>query len=332
MKNISWDMLDSPSRTHARFNKACILYHSYPNKVKEGTTVAALDNFLEPLHNGVWEVEVPKASVTEPLDPGWKRSAINVPTPGTIASYRKERYHVHETATEWKVHLDRYDPAVHPVMHLVDDAPLVFMIAATFVALVDDVWRTNPEDTRAVLEEQTTAWQMLVLFGCAGMATGAFVVLNPLLSFSSIVHLLMPLVFIVLGILIVGEGIQIRPFQMVSARRILSGIMVIFIGVISYDLPVEDWGAIIFVLIGVWGFGSAAMTFRRLSRGREAVPEGFYTWCAIGCLSLLLALLIFMTPVALVALMTIVLGAIALLAGLTLVVNGLRLRGRMIRR
>lgn len=294
--------------------------------------MATLDDFLAPLHNGVWEVEVPKASVTEPLDPGWKRSAINVPTPGTIASYRKGRYHVHETTTEWKVHLDRYDPAVRPVMHLVDDAPLIFMIAATFVALVDDVWRTRPEDTRAVLEEQTTAWQMLVLFGCAGMATGAFVVLNPLLSFSSIVHLLMPLVFIVLGILIAGKGMGIRPLQIVSARRLLAGIAVIFIGVISYGLPVRVWGEIIFVLIGLWGFGSAAMTFRRLSKGRNAVPEGFYTWCAIGCLSLLLALLIVMTPVALVAILTIVLGAIALLAGLTLVVNGLRLRGRMIRR
>jgi uncharacterized membrane protein HdeD (DUF308 family) len=295
-------------------------------------TVAALDDFLEPLHNGVWEVEVPKESVTEPLDPGWKRSAINVPTPGTVASYRKGRYHVHETATEWKVHLDRYDPAVHPVMHLVDDAPLIFMIAATFVALVDDVWRTHPEDTRAVLEEQTTAWQMLVLIGLAVMAAGAFIALNPLQSFSSITSLLIPLVFIVLGILIARKGADIRPLRIVSARRLLAGITVIFTGVISYDLPESVWGAIIFVLIGLWGFGSAFMAFCRLSRGRQAVPEGFYTWCAIGCLSLLLALLIFMTPLALVALLTIVLGAIALLTGLVLVVNGLRLRGRMIRR
>jgi hypothetical protein len=66
-----------------------------------------LDEFLEPLHHGVWEVAVPKDSVTEPLDSGWEKSKINVPSPGTIDSYRKGQYHVHETATEWRVHLDR---------------------------------------------------------------------------------------------------------------------------------------------------------------------------------------------------------------------------------
>lgn len=291
--------------------------------------MAALDDFLGPLHDGVWEVEVPKASVTEPLGPGWKRSAINVPTPGTIASYRKGRYHVHETPTAWKVHLDRYDPAVRPVMHLVDDAPLVFMIAATFVALIDDVWRANPGDTRAVLEEQTTAWQMLVLFGLAGIATGGFAMIHPISSFSSIVHLLIPLVVIALGALIARKGIEFRPTRITSVRRALAGTGVAFTGVISYGLQVRVWGMAIFVLIGIWALGSAAAAFRRLSRGREAVPEGFYTWCAIACLSLLLALLIVMTPVASVALMTMVLGAVALLAGLTLVVNGLRLRARM---
>lgn len=294
--------------------------------------MATLDDFLGPLHSGVWEVEVPKFSVTEPLGPAWIRSAINVPTPGTIASYRKGRYHVHETATEWKVHLDRYDPAVHPLMHLVDDAPLIFMIVATFVALVDNVWRKDTADTRAVLEEQTTAWQMLVLFGLAGMAAGASVVLRPIAAFSAIIHILLPLVLLVLGVLIAGKGVGFAPVRIVSGRRLLAGTAVVFVGAISYALPVRVWGVIIFVLIGIWGLGSAVMTFRRVSRGRTAVPEGFSTWCAIGGLSLLLALCIVMAPVASAALLTVVLGAITFLAGLTLAVNGLRLRGRTRRR
>ncbi|WP_067051097.1 DUF308 domain-containing protein [Methanofollis ethanolicus] len=294
--------------------------------------MAALDDFLGPLHSGVWEVEVPKFSVTEPLGPAWIQSAINVPTPGTIASYRKGRYHVHETSTEWKVHLDRYDPAVHPLMHLVDDAPLVFMIAATFVALVDTVRRTDAADTRAVLEEQTTAWQMLVLFGLAGMTAGASVVLRPIVAFSAIIHILLPLALLVLGVLIAGKGMGSGPVRIVSGRRLLAGAVVAFIGAISYALPVRVWGVTIFVLIGIWGLGSAVATFKRVSRGRTAVPEGLYTWCAVGGLSLLLALLIVVTPVASVALLTIVLGAITFLAGLTLVVNGLRLRERTRRR
>jgi uncharacterized membrane protein HdeD (DUF308 family) len=294
--------------------------------------MAALDDFLGPLHSGVWEVEVPKLSVTEPLGPAWVRSAINVPTPGTIASYRKGRYHVHETATEWKVHLDRYDPAVHPLMHLVDDAPLIFMIAATFAALVDNVRRTDAADTRTVLEEQTTAWQVLVLFGLAGMAVGASIVLRPIAAFSAIIHILLPLALLVLGVLIAGKGVGIAPVRISSGRRLLAGAAVVFVGAISYALPVKVWGVIIFVLIGIWGLGSAAVTIRRVSRGHTAVPGGFSTGCTIGGLSLLLALCIVVAPAASAALLTAVLGAITFLAGLTLVVNGMRLRGRMKRR
>jgi hypothetical protein len=72
-----------------------------------------LDEFLEPLHHGVWEVVVPNDSVTEPLDSGWEKEKINVASPGTIVSYRKGQYHVHETTTEWRVHLDRHDPKLH---------------------------------------------------------------------------------------------------------------------------------------------------------------------------------------------------------------------------
>jgi len=91
---------------------------------------------------------------------------------------------------------------------------------------------------------------------------------------------------------------------------------------------VKIWGVVIFVLIALWGFGSAITALGRVSRGRNAVPDGFYKWLVIGILSLLLAALIFITPVASVALLTIILGAVALLAGLALVVNGFRLRAR----
>ena len=36
-------------------------------------------------------------------------------------------------SAEWRVHLDRYDPKVHPLLHLVDDAPLLLMISDTFM-------------------------------------------------------------------------------------------------------------------------------------------------------------------------------------------------------
>ena len=112
-----------------------------------------IEDYLEPLHNGVWEVEIPKEDVTEPLSDDWKKSPINVPTPGTIASYRNGQYHVHETKTEWMVHLDRYDPKLHPVLHLMDDAPLFLMISETLVMLSSEA-RGKSTNIESKLKEQ----------------------------------------------------------------------------------------------------------------------------------------------------------------------------------
>ena len=51
-------------------------------------------DFLDALRQGVREVVVPKEEVTEPLVPPWKKSATNLPTPETIASYRNGQCHV----------------------------------------------------------------------------------------------------------------------------------------------------------------------------------------------------------------------------------------------
>lgn len=287
--------------------------------------MSKLDDFLEPLHNGVREVTIPKTEVTEPLGPEWIRSAINVPSAGTVASYRKGRYHVHETATEWKVHLDRYDPKARPVMHLVDDAPLIFMIGATISALIDTVLMRNIDDSGGFLSRRRTAWQMCVLFGLVLVTAGVFAVLNPIPSFHSIVHVAIPLIFVGLGAAIAGTGIRTGPFGIVSLRRMFAGIVVVLIGLLSYIFAVKIWGVAIFVLIALWGIGSAITTLGRVSRGRSAVPEGFYRWLAVGILSLLLAGLIFVTPAASVALLTMTMGVVTLLAGLALIANGFRL-------
>jgi hypothetical protein len=91
--------------------------------------MTSIEDFLQPLREGVWEVIIQKDQVEDPLGPDWIVSLINIPTPGTIASYRKGKYHLHETKKAYKVHLDRYDPKKHPIFHLIDDAPLLLMIS-----------------------------------------------------------------------------------------------------------------------------------------------------------------------------------------------------------
>jgi uncharacterized membrane protein HdeD (DUF308 family) len=288
--------------------------------------VTRLDDFLAPLHQGVWEVEVPKESVTEPLDPGWEKSSVNIPSQGTIASYRKGQYHVHETTDEWRVHLDRYDPKDHPVLHLVDDAPLLLMIGDTVVALAQDTQRGKVRDTDTILEEQNRSWQLQVLIGVALLLGGIYIIANPLSFYQGLIRLAVPLLIIVLGIMLVTRGVTFRPVALISAYYLILGILVVLIGIVSFFLPIAVWSTVILGIVTLWGFGSAYMALRRVAHGRAAVPDGFYKWLLIGILSLLLAVLILVLPNHTVALIMIVIGILALLLGTTLVVNGVRLR------
>jgi uncharacterized membrane protein HdeD (DUF308 family) len=291
--------------------------------------VARLDDFLAPLHQGVWEVVVPKESVTEPLDPDWEKSSVNVPSPGTIASYRKGQYHVHETRDEWRVHLDRYDPKDHPLLHLVDDAPLLLMIGGTVVALAQDTRKGKIRDTDAILEEQKRSWQLQALIGVALLLVGAYIITNPISFYHGLIHLAIPLLIIVLGIMLVSRGATFRPLKLISMYYLVLGILVVLIGIVSFYLPIAVWSTVILGIVTLWGFGSAYMALRRVAHGRAAVPEGYLKWLLIGVFSLLLAVLILVMPYHTVALLTIIIGALALLLGITLVVNGVRLRQRM---
>jgi uncharacterized membrane protein HdeD (DUF308 family) len=292
--------------------------------------MAKLDDFLEPLHQGVLEVPVPKESVTEPLDAGWVKSAINMPSPGMVASYRKGQYHVHETATEWKVHLDRYDPKQHPVMHLVDDAPFITMITDTLLALVMETRGTG--DTQEILTVQKKAWHLEILIGSVVILVGALILSNPRSAFYSLFLLLIPLFIIGLGILMVARGIRYRAHGGVSWGTVGSGLGICLIGWLAFSFSVQFWLLLILAILAVWGFASAVASFLDVSKARKghlALPEGLFYRLVLGVVSLALTLLIFLAPVRVVLILTRILGIIAVVLGITLIVNGLRLRQRM---
>lgn len=288
-----------------------------------------LDDFLDPLHHGVWEVAIPKDLVTEPPDPGWERSLINIPTPGTLASYRKGNYHVHETSTEWKVHLDRYDPKVHPFLHLADDAPLLLMIADTFVTLVASTRSSPGSKTGIILREQKRTWQILILVGFALALLGAWIITNPLLTFGGMMHLLLPLGIVVLGVFIARKGISLHQKSLVSAGSLFLGVSVFFLGIVTFYLPLDDFVQLLLLILAFWAFGSAYMSFSRVARGKSAVPEGFYRRLGTGCFSFLLAVSILLIPDAMLALLMEVFGTLVFLLGVALGSGGWRLREKM---
>ncbi|MBP2145485.1 uncharacterized membrane protein HdeD (DUF308 family) [Methanofollis sp. W23] len=289
-----------------------------------------LEEFLGPLDQGIWEVAVPKEAVTEPLDDGWIRSRINIPSPGTLASYRKGNYHLHETATEWRVHYDRYDPTRHPLLHLIDDAPLILMIGETFLALVTNA-RTarNGETTRLVLEGQRRTWQFMVLAGCAVLLAALAILARPIPLFAAAVSLLVPLLIAGLGLLIVGGGISLHPPGVASMGSVFLGVCVVALGFSSASLPVTLWTMIIFVVLAVWMCASAFVSFRRVYRERRSVPEGVFKRLGLGVLSLVLGSLIVLAPQAFLTLMLDLLALVLVALALVFIENGAELRRRM---
>ena len=261
--------------------------------------------------------------MTEPLDTGWEKSAINVPSPGTIASYRKGRYHVHETKDSWNVHLDNHDPKLHPLLHLIDDAPLLLMIGDTFVTLIAGT-RKKEGDTREILEGQKRAWQQQAILGIVVMLVGIFIFTSPLEFFTGIFTFLLPLAIIIMGLLMTYQGVKSRDWEAIAR-----GIAVIVVGIVASMLGVDFWAMIVLLVLGFWMIASAVMLFARGVKGKSAIPEGFYSRLAIAVVSLALVIMMVIAPDQVLILLMAIIGVVAFLLGLMLLVNGLRLRERM---
>jgi uncharacterized membrane protein HdeD (DUF308 family) len=291
--------------------------------------VTELDDFLEPLRQGVWEVVIPKGMVTEPPDCGWVKSGINVPSPGTIASYRKARFHVHETKTEWRVHLDRYDPKVNPLLHLADDAPLLLMISDTFMTLLMNTGRTDIKNTAHLLKTQRFIWQEQVLSGLISGLAGLFILLNPFTFFKHIVTLVIPLAIVCLAVLVLVRAVRAGSPEEYRSRDLSRGMGIFCAGMFAYILPLALWVIFILAVLALWMIASAGMLLMRVAQGRHAVPEGFYSRMAIGTVSLVLAILLFMSPAGILGLLITILGAVTILLGITLCINGFQLRSAM---
>jgi uncharacterized membrane protein HdeD (DUF308 family) len=289
--------------------------------------MTTIDSFLQPLHQGVWEVVVPAYDVTTPLDDEWVCSRINVPTPGVIASYRKGRYHLHITRDAWRVHLDRYDPAVHPVLHLIDDAPLLLMISETLITLISLTRGSPDHGINNLLSWQIGTYRVHMVSGVLLSVLGIGLIMIPDLSFAGITSVLIPTVVFGAGMFtLAGWAPSDREGERESVIR---GMTTISLAGLLAVIPPFFWGALILTVLAVWMFASAGMLLRRVVHGRQAVPEGLVSRAAIGLCSLVLGVLSVTAPVETIMLFTSLLGVVTLVLGLVVLGVGYQLRGMM---
>ncbi len=289
-----------------------------------------LDEYLGPLHEGVWEVVVPKEKVTEPLGPTWERSAINIPSPGTIASYRNGQYHVHETATEWRVHLDRYDPKRHPVMHLIDDAPLLLMIINTFQTLISES-RGKNLDTPGIIRFQEGAWKREIAGGIIVFVLGITIILDPDDWYLGLTQVILPLMVLAAGILLFFSGLLSEEKERLWNEDLVHGLEVLAVGAVLWFIPQDLWDLLFLTLLAIWMVASSCVLISHVSRGKSNVPEGFFSRLIIGFLSLLLAFLIFFMPAGVIEFFTVILGLLLVILGICLISVSFRLKRHMMR-
>lgn len=288
-----------------------------------------LEDLLAPLHKGVWEVVVPKETVISPLGEQWVRSRINIPSPGTVASYRYGQYHLHETATEYRVHLDRYDPKKHPILHLTDDAPLVLMVIDTISALAMDSKKALKRDTQVVLFEQTKAWQLMIVTAIFMLFFGILIISEPFIVFGNLITLIVPVVFLALSIPFLHSAISVRPVRLRSIGHLILGVGIALTGLSSIFYEQEELILLFLFILAGWTFASAWISIKRAFRGRNAVPEGFTIRLVVGILSLIVAVMIFFVPEAIIGILMIIFAGIAVLFGVYLFAEGMALRRRM---
>ena len=281
--------------------------------------------FLDPLHQGVWEVIVPRWEVTEPLAPPWKRSVVNVPSPGTVASYRNGQYHAHETGDDYRVHLDRYDPEKNPVMHLVDDAPLALMIFETLETLAVSAKDARREDPAARIADLRLSGGMRMVLGGLVVALGAVLLLLALGTVGLFFHVIVPALVALTGALLLAHGVVLRARGIQGWKDVVRGLAMLAGGALLY-LFWTLYLVFLLLLLAVWFLSSAAVTLARVVRTRGKLPQGLVFTLVLGVASLVFGYWAFVEPERLVRVLVLLLGAIALLAGAFLLFDGYGMR------
>lgn len=282
-------------------------------------------DYLSALHQGIWEVVIPKDLLTVPLGPEWKFSPINVPSPGTIASYRNGQYHLHETKDEYKVHLDRYDPEKNPFLHLIDDAPLILMIMETLQTIYMTSRDAKKNTAPDFISDQQVTWKFRLMMGVILLFFSCILLMMALNQYEHLFSILLPGVVFLNGALVFARGFFMRKRKEYSKKDLANGVLVMAGGIIM-ALLWELYLFIIVFILTIWSFGSAYVNLKRVIREKKDISRGLWLSLGLGTGSLIFGVLAVIVPDFLLEILIGILAVIVGIIGLGLLLDGYGMR------
>jgi len=281
--------------------------------------------YLSALHQGIWEVVIPKELLTVPLGPEWKFSPINVPSQDTIASYRNGQYHLHETKTEYRVHLDRYDPDKNPILHLIDDAPLVLMILETLETIYMTARDVKKNPGSDFIKEQRLTWKLRMVLGIILLSISGILGMIALNQDERLFSMILPSIVFFTGALILAHGLYMGKRKEHSKKDVVNGFL-IMIGGIFMALLWELYLFIILFILAIWFFGSAYVSLRRVIKEKKEIPQGLWLSMGMGIGSLAFGVLTIFVPDILLEILVGILAVIVGIIGFGFLLDGYGLR------
>lgn len=278
-------------------------------------------DYLSALHQGIWEVIIPKEELSAPLGPEWKKSPINVPTHGTIASFRNGQYHLHETDDSFRIHLDRYDPEKNPFLHLIDDAPLVLMIYETMATLYLTGKDAKRKNRPALLSDLRMTYRIRFLIGMVLIAISGILLLISLNMREVFFSVVLPSLVSLVGIITLLNGVFMNNRKEQSFHDVGNGFLILFAGVCMF-LFWELYLTIILLILAIWLLSSAYVSLIRIIREKRQVTQGFGLTLGMGLGSLLLGLHAVSAPGILIEILEALLALLVFLIGAVFLIDG----------
>ena len=221
--------------------------------------------------------------------------------------------------------MDRYDLERNPLMHLIDDAPLVLMVYETMETILVTAKDATRKDPLQRLADQHMSWKLRMGFGVLLWAIATILLILAFYDVTSFFAVILPSLVLFLGFLTIVRGIRQRRRQEHADRDVVRGSLVAVAGIVLFVFW-ELYLVLILLALVIWFFSSAIVTLLRVFRERGNLPNGFWYTLGLGLSSLVLGILAVTLPEELVDLLVILLAGIVLMAGAFMILDAYGLR------